>query len=58
MLYLFPYYHHLILGIIPSKKGKSPIDYYHQGKDFLYFNMSFNLTRAYFSVGEKNIILK
>ena len=43
MLYLFFYRRHLILKVIPLQKGKTFVDYYHQGKDFLYFDVLFNL---------------
>ena len=53
MLYLLFYRRHLISGIILLQKGKPPVDYYHQGKDFFYFGVLLNLIRAYFFVREK-----
>ena len=53
MLYPFRYYRHLIPRIIPSQKGKPPVNHYYQGKDTLYFGISFNLTRAHFLIREK-----
>ena len=53
MFYPFLYRRHLISGVIPLQKGKCFIDYYYQGKVFLYFNVLFNLIRAHFPAGEK-----
>ena len=53
MLFLFAYRHRIVSGIIPLEKGKPLIYHYYQGKVFFYFNVLFNLTRAYFPAGEK-----
>ena len=43
MLFPFVYRRRIVSGVVPLEKGKPPIYYYHQGKVFFYFNVSFNL---------------